>query len=127
MDALEPSSGADRNSNYRPEPGTLLFLLLLLRYQLIQTITLYAPEEAGCGFENERRLYCRDLDMFHMVSECCRMKETDCSKKTVKTLFLRMGPQPCTTLAEHLRCARRRERKDAFTLRLLLSSAWASF
>lgn len=56
--------------NYRPEPGTLLFLLLLLRYQLIQNITLYAPEEAGCGFEYEQRLYCRVLDMFQKVCEC---------------------------------------------------------
>lgn len=58
MEAWEPSSGADRNGNYRPEAGTLLFLLLLLRYRLIQIITLYAPEAAACGFEYKQRLYC---------------------------------------------------------------------
>lgn len=70
MDGLEPSSGADRNGNYRPEAGTLLFLLLLLRYQLIEIVTLYAAEEAGCGFEYEQRLCCCALDMFQKVSEC---------------------------------------------------------
>lgn len=32
------------------------------------TVTLYAPEEAGCGFEYEQRLYCRALDMLKLCS-----------------------------------------------------------
>lgn len=38
VDHLALSSEVDRNSNYRPEPDTLLFLHSLLSYKLIQTI-----------------------------------------------------------------------------------------
>lgn len=70
VEGLEASSGADRNSNYRPDPDTLLFLHLLLSYQSSQTITRCAPAEAWCGFEYEWRLYCRVLeDMFYILQE----------------------------------------------------------
>lgn len=66
VEALEASSGADRNDNYRPEPDALLFL----SYRFIQTITLCAPEEAWCGFEYEWRLHCCVLeDKFYILQE----------------------------------------------------------
>lgn len=70
VDGLVASSGADRNGNYRPEPDTLLFLHSLLSYQLIQTITLCAPEEVWCGFEHEWMPSCRALHyMFYILQE----------------------------------------------------------
>lgn len=67
-DGLEPSSGRDRNGNYRPETFVSSLIATL---PVIQIVTLDAPEEAGWGFEYERRLCCCcALNMFQKVSEC---------------------------------------------------------